>query len=102
MSFKTIKKCAIIGTILIIILEIIVFVDSSFGNDVKQADLYYHSGEFSKSVSLYLNLIERDANNRADLYIMCADSYIAANDYDSAIKLLKKVKLCCKICVYMV
>ena len=90
MSFKTIKKCAIIGTILIIILEIIVFVDSSFGNDVKQADLYYHSGEFSKSVSLYLNLIERDANNRADLYIMCADSYIAANDYDSAIKLLKK------------
>ncbi len=65
------------------------FSEISFGNDIKQADLYYHSGEFSKSVSLYLDLINRDTNKKADLYVMCADSYIAANDYNSAIDLLK-------------
>lgn len=84
------KKYAkiIIILFLLLIIDITVYSSVSFQYDKKQAKKYYESGDYSRAVSLYTNLIERDTNHDGELYISCADTYLAAGDYDSAIKTL--------------
>ncbi len=61
--------------------------------DISTAKNYYNKKDYSKSVSLYLNLIDRSPSPcDSNLYISCADAYIAAKDYQSAYKLLKGAK----------
>lgn len=85
---KTIKKLIIAAIILLYIIGTVALSRISFYVDVNQAKKYYENGDYAKAVSLYTDLIERNTNDKSELYILCADSYLSAGDYDSALKIL--------------
>lgn len=87
---KILKPFSIALVIVVLIVELITFSSNCFNKDIEKTKGYLQNGEYSKAVSLCLDLIERDVNDTAELYLLCSDIYTQAQDYNSAATILQK------------
>lgn len=80
---KMLKPFSVALVIVVLVIEIITFSNNCYNKDVEKTKDYLHNKEYSKAISLCLNLIERN-EYQTELYVLSSDIYLKAKDYKSA------------------
>ncbi len=87
---KQSKKIAIVISIVVIaLITTIFFVLEAGRTDLDRARKAYKKGKYQEALEFYLTAYEA-GNESEEIYIEIADTYVALDDYDKAIKILEK------------
>ena len=87
---KKLKPYIIVLMVAISIVEIVIYSNLCLKKDLQKAKDYFIAGDYSRAAALTVYLMDGDSEYTEEIYLLSADIYLEAQDYNGAKEILEK------------